>query len=645
MKNFFSKIICFLFKFVRDEQECLADVLDKKLDEQNETCAKEFDSNILFTNDSVLGNKPMYSSVLNYSFYVYADGKTESEAIVKGTNLLGIDKREMEINIRQIYDGTYSGRFIPRNLINCNPSRKLRKEMVRHIQDVKYPILDQVTVYATNRKEGKDFKKQMEKELPKFLLSSPVVTYFNNGKFEYKRVLFSLPSGKSKFHIDFENGKCIDEDDVYRFCILGKTRLHDLDGISPLAPIKYEDLIHCIFVLYKRRDYSIDDVYIYIGNELTDIFYDVSILKFIAPGKYVICDNIQKSEVKDQSIYSIYLYNKGLVQLLYRGKCNNYETAILECKKINLYKQNFIVNGMFSIYFYMDYSKKAIALLQYLKSKNCIEKLENVIKDDPTCNYVAKIKLDDKEAFCIIYQCLISNNFVDENEIGGYGVMEHALDYYIKGIENPVYPILSYSVFVTDEEAEENKSRIKELYEVCNEKYSSDSLPKCLKEMPSHSDMFEAISKYIREKWGDEALYLSRDYDNVLTKYYSEALETGNYAIKWKSEFKLYTFVRKKYPDAKYQYKQKWLGLQSIDIYIPSLHIGIEYQGIQHYESVSIFGGETELIKRKKLDEYKREKCKKNGVMLIEWKYDIPISMKNLNEKISECLLKMQNES
>lgn len=163
--------------------------------------------------------------------------------------------------------------------------------------------------------------------------------------------------------------------------------------------------------------------------------------------------------------------------------------------------------------------------------------------------------------------------------------------------------------------------------------------------MPSHSDMFEAISKYIREKWGDEALYLSRDYDNVLTKYYSEALETGNYAIKWKSEFKLYTFVKKKYPDAKYQYKQKWLGLQSIDIYIPSLHIGIEYQGIQHYESVSIFGGETELIKRKKLDEYKREKCKKNGVMLIEWKYDMPISMKNLNEKISECLLKMQNES
>ena len=108
----------------------------------------------------------------------------------------------------------------------------------------------------------------------------------------------------------------------------------------------------------------------------------------------------------------------------------------------------------------MDYSKKAIALLQYLKSKNCIEKLENVIKDDPTCNYVAKIKLDDKEAFCIIYQCLISNNFVDENEIGGYGVMEHALDYYIKGIENPVYPILSYSVFVTDEEAEENKSSV-----------------------------------------------------------------------------------------------------------------------------------------------------------------------------------------
>ena len=52
----------------------------------------------------------------------------------------------------------------------------------------------------------------------------------------------------------------------------------------------------------------------------------------------------------------------------------------------------------------------------------------------------------------------------------------------------------------------------------------------------------------------------------------------------------LFKVVKKEYPDALYQYHSEWLGRQSLDIYIPSLRIGIEYQGIQHYEAVDYFG-------------------------------------------------------
>lgn len=99
---------------------------------------------------------------------------------------------------------------------------------------------------------------------------------------------------------------------------------------------------------------------------------------------------------------------------------------------------------------------------------------------------------------------------------------------------------------------------------------------------------------------------------------------------KWASEQKLYAMVKAIYEDSIYQYKADWLGLQSIDIFIPCLKIAIEYQGIQHYEPVSIFGGEQGLVETQRRDEIKREKCIENNVKLLEWKYDLPVTMENV---------------
>lgn len=47
----------------------------------------------------------------------------------------------------------------------------------------------------------------------------------------------------------------------------------------------------------------------------------------------------------------------------------------------------------------------------------------------------------------------------------------------------------------------------------------------------------------------------------------------------------------------------------------------IEYQGIQHYEPRSKFGGYAGLRKQQYHDMQKREYCKKNGIILIEIPY------------------------
>lgn len=106
----------------------------------------------------------------------------------------------------------------------------------------------------------------------------------------------------------------------------------------------------------------------------------------------------------------------------------------------------------------------------------------------------------------------------------------------------------------------------------------------------------------------------------------------------WKNERELFVLVKKEFPDALFQYRPLWLAPQSIDIFIPSLNIGIEYQGIQHYKSIDYFGGEEALIHRKELDRRKKNLCEANNLKLIMWPYEEKITFKNLKNKVNMTL-------
>ncbi|EDP98009.1 hypothetical protein U8527_18615 [Kordia algicida OT-1] len=61
----------------------------------------------------------------------------------------------------------------------------------------------------------------------------------------------------------------------------------------------------------------------------------------------------------------------------------------------------------------------------------------------------------------------------------------------------------------------------------------------------------------------------------------------------------------------------KWLGRQHLDIYLPKLNIGIEYQGAQHYEPIEFFGGQEAFEKTVERDKRKKQLCEKHKCHLI----------------------------
>lgn len=90
-----------------------------------------------------------------------------------------------------------------------------------------------------------------------------------------------------------------------------------------------------------------------------------------------------------------------------------------------------------------------------------------------------------------------------------------------------------------------------------------------------------------------------------------------------------------------------WLGLQSLDFYLPKQNIAIECQGIQHFKDYNFFTKRDTLKIIKMRDEKKRILCNNNGVDIVyfaNYDYDFPYKVvKNENDLISllkKCELK-----
>lgn len=149
--------------------------------------------------------------------------------------------------------------------------------------------------------------------------------------------------------------------------------------------------------------------------------------------------------------------------------------------------------------------------------------------------------------------------------------------------------------------------------------------------MPFFQEMYLDVSNECKKE-----KYKGINWKAKKDELYNKLVKDGVITVKWISERKLFEVVSKIYPDAIYQYHDKWLKRQSLDIYIPSESIGIEYQGKQHYEPVEFFGGEGGWIKIQERDKRKKELCKENNVKLVEWSYEVEPTKANVKKILKE---------
>ncbi|RWI33314.1 MAG: hypothetical protein EOR30_32015 [Mesorhizobium sp.] len=103
----------------------------------------------------------------------------------------------------------------------------------------------------------------------------------------------------------------------------------------------------------------------------------------------------------------------------------------------------------------------------------------------------------------------------------------------------------------------------------------------------------------------------------------------------WVNEVALYDLVLSIFPDAVHQWRPAFLGQQSVDIYVSSLRLAIEYQGQQHYEAIDLFGGVDGLAATKARDKRKRDILAMNGVRLVEWHYSTLVTEENAKRLLS----------
>ncbi len=103
----------------------------------------------------------------------------------------------------------------------------------------------------------------------------------------------------------------------------------------------------------------------------------------------------------------------------------------------------------------------------------------------------------------------------------------------------------------------------------------------------------------------------------------------------WVSETELFYRIKQLLPDREviHHGKPLWLERQHLDIWIPSLNIAVEYQGLQHFKAIDFFGGEKSFQRNLERDARKKKLCADNGTSLIEVPYDTSLNdneLKNL---------------
>lgn len=284
------------------------------------------------------------------------------------------------------------------------------------------------------------------------------------------------------------------------------------------------------------------------------------------------------------------------------------------------------LNGDIPIWFSMSDCVGANILRKFGIDNNCIKLIPNLIPYDSTVCYEITLRKTEPEKISFVFNLI---GKCPEVQYKVFGVrLEYILNY------------VCQKEFKGD--LESTKRAYKELTVFL--KIKTECPQNIIKKMLNIYGNFQLLTHF--EKWIvlREIGVVNDTYINKIGKKYfplkkineSTINMLGNSVMeyKWKNEFRLYLITHSYYPDTIFHYNSKWLENQHLDIFIPCIYVGIEYQGLQHYEEVEFFN--ESLQERQYLDEIKRNKCKDNGVLLIEWSHNTTVNEINFIYKLRE---------
>jgi len=108
----------------------------------------------------------------------------------------------------------------------------------------------------------------------------------------------------------------------------------------------------------------------------------------------------------------------------------------------------------------------------------------------------------------------------------------------------------------------------------------------------------------------------------------------------WLTETTLYNIILMLFPEFEVLHHYRGAELQKLelDIWLPEIKVGIEYQGEQHYKVVEHWGGKEGLEKRIENDKKKKRLCKKLGYTLIEFKFSEDINEELVKKRMAKFI-------
>lgn len=270
------------------------------------------------------------------------------------------------------------------------------------------------------------------------------------------------------------------------------------------------------------------------------------------------------------------------------------------------------------------------------KRAESFKPIKCLFPDEEKVHYLAVFDKENMDDVLLMYHLLYTSS--SQDVFGGYSLYDYPLPWYQSHLRQDGYVLRS--PYLPDKIAK-FQGNIPYYHNPAKTVYVRRNIEHILDcgYFSSELEFFLSLTRDIMPlfQWlyEDIAMYEEKDgfktnWRLERTKIRTDLTAAGIIKPKWKHELSLFREIRRLYPDTLYQYRPEWLGKQSLDLFIPSIKVGIEYQGIQHFAPVSFFGGEEALLQRKELDKQKKSLCEENGIRLIEWSYDMEPTLRNI---------------